>query len=234
MQSEVRDTTDALDALGNTTAATGKGFAIGSAVLTSLSLLAAFKTAAFPGVSGVVEITDAVVLSGALFGSMLPFLFAALTMLSVRKAAGAIIMEVRRQFADVNAEGKSKIMVGEKAADHNKCIEISTKSSVEEMILPGAYAILSPLAVGLLVGPRCLAGLLGGSIVSGCMLAIMVRLHTAHCFASRRTPCPHTVSECPPGCRCPTLAARGTTPRSTSRSSPRPRTTTRTSSRRAA
>merc|ERR1719265_2211208 len=106
------------------------------------------------------SITDAVVLSGALFGSMLPFLFAALTMLSVRKAAGAIIEEVRRQFAD------GKVMKGERPADHAKCIQISTESSVQEMILPGCFAIMSPLMIGLLVGPRCLAGPLGGSIVS--------------------------------------------------------------------
>lgn len=166
LEERVRETTDALDALGNTTAATGKGFAIGSAVLTSLSLLAAFKDKA--GIT-TVDIGDPVVLSGVLFGAMLPFLFAALTMLSVQKAAGAIIIEVRRQFAQI--EG---LREGTAEADSDKCVAISTQSSVEEMILPGVYAVLSPLITGLLIGPKCLTGMLGGSIASGMMLAIMM------------------------------------------------------------
>lgn len=100
---------------------------------------------------------------------MLPFLFAALTMLSVQKAAGAIIIEVRRQFATI--EG---LREGTAEADSDKCVAISTQSSVEEMILPGVYAILSPLITGLLIGPKCLTGMLGGSIASGMMLAIMM------------------------------------------------------------
>ena len=166
LDERVRETTDALDALGNTTAATGKGFAIGSAVLTSLSLLAAFKDKA--GIT-TVDIGDPVVVSGMLFGAMLPFLFAALTMLSVQKAAGAIIIEVRRQFAQI--EG---LREGTAEADSDKCVAISTQSSVEEMILPGVYAVLSPLIIGLLIGPKCLTGMLGGSIASGMMLAIMM------------------------------------------------------------
>jgi len=166
LDESVRDTTDALDALGNTTAATGKGFAIGSAVLTSLSLLTAFKEK-----TGVVsaDIANPVVLCGAIFGAMLPFLFAALTMLSVQKAAGAIIVEVRRQFKEIPG-----LMEGKAEADSAKCIEISTQSSVEEMILPGLWAVLCPLLVGFLVGPTCLVGMLGGSICSGMMLAIMM------------------------------------------------------------
>jgi K(+)-stimulated pyrophosphate-energized sodium pump len=203
LDGSVRQTTDALDALGNTTAATGKGFAIGSAVLTALSLLAAFKEKA--GVTDV-NISDPVVLSGILIGAMLPFLFAALTMLSVQKvrighandewiqliyihntlrsttqrttcfctvhskqAACAIIVEVRRQFAEIPG-----LREGTAEAESDKCVAISTKSSVEEMILPGMFAILSPITVGFLVGPRCLTGLLGGSIASGMMLAIMM------------------------------------------------------------
>lgn len=166
LDERVRDTTDALDALGNTTAATGKGFAIGSAVLTSLSLLNAFKDEARVDV---VDVGDPIVLSGILFGAMLPFVFAALTMLSVQKAAGAIIIEVRRQFATI--EG---LMDGTAEPDYNKCIAISTQSSLEEMILPGLYAVMSPLLVGFLVGPKCLTGMLGGSIASGMMLAIMM------------------------------------------------------------
>ena len=166
LEERVRDTTDALDALGNTTAATGKGFAIGSAVLTSLSLLSAFKkNADVPSV----DLSNAYVMSGILFGAMLPFLFAALTMLSVQKAAGAIIIEVRRQFAEI--EG---LREGTAEPDCNRCVAISTQSSVEEMILPGLYAIMSPLIIGLLIGPRALAGMLAGAIASGMMLAIMM------------------------------------------------------------
>merc|ERR1719146_566809 len=188
---EVRCITDSLDALGNTTAATGKGFAIGSAVLTSLSLLAAFKEQAQLDVS-LLAVTDPYVLSGMLFGAMLPYMFAALTMISVGKAAAEIIMEVRDQFHNrpdlVAQDGKTTlkdciIMAsnGEPIPPHmdvipdsNKCVAISTKSSVREMIAPGAYAILAPLFVGFLVGPRCLVGMLAGGIGSGAMVAIMM------------------------------------------------------------
>jgi len=187
----VRALTDSLDALGNTTAATGKGFAIGSAVLTSLSLLAAFKTQANLE-SADLAITDPYVLSGALFGAMLPYMFAALTMISVGKAAAEIINEVRHQFHHrpdlVAADGKTTLLdcivmasngtpippEMDVVPDSNKCVEISTRSSVREMIAPGAYAILAPLFVGFTVGPRCLVGMLGGSIVSGAMVAIMM------------------------------------------------------------
>ncbi len=168
LPSSVRDTTDALDALGNTTAATGKGFAIGSAVLTALSLLNAFTEVV--GVTSV-NVFDPLVLAGIVFGASLPFLFAALTMLSVQKAAGAIILEVRRQFKEIKGlkEGKEGV-----EADSDACVAIATKSSVEEMILPGTYAICAPLIVGFLVGPRCLVGMLGGSIASGAALAILM------------------------------------------------------------
>merc|ERR1711968_176258 len=162
----VRDTTDALDALGNTTAATGKGFAIGSAVLTSISLLSAFREQA--GLNNI-DLADPVVFAGLLFGAMLPFLFAAFTMLSVRKAAGSIIEEVRRQFHEIKG-----LMEGTAQAEHEKCVRICTACSVEEMILPGSYAVLAPLFVGFLIGPACLAGMLGGAIASGAMLAIMM------------------------------------------------------------
>jgi inorganic pyrophosphatase len=167
LDERVRQITDDLDALGNTTAATGKGFAIGSAVLTAISLLSAFETQA--EIEGLINMGDPVVFSGMLFGAMLPYLFAALTMLSVRKAAGAIIEEVRRQFHTI--EG---LMEGTADPDSEKCVEICTVSSIQEMVLPGTYAILSPIFVGFTVGPRCLAGLLGGSIASGAMLAIMM------------------------------------------------------------
>jgi len=208
---EVRDITDSLDALGNTTAATGKGFAIGSAVLTALSLLSAFKNkiSSSSPIEGddpfatvvktaapTYDVGDPVVLSGVLTGAMLPYLFAALTMISVGKAAAEIISEVRWQFKNIrNAKG---ITLGEcirtytekaeelgegvyRAApedevepDSDKCVAISTRSSVREMIAPGTYAVLAPLMGGFLVGPRFLMGLLAGSITSGCMLAIMM------------------------------------------------------------
>jgi len=162
----VRGITDALDALGNTTAATGKGFAIGSAVLTALSLLAAFKEKT--GIQNV-DIGDPLVLSGLLIGAMLPFLFAALTMISVQKTAGAIIIEVRRQFEDIPG-----LYEGTAEADSDRCVEISTRHSIKEMILPGIYAVFSPVTIGFLIGPNCLAGLLAGAIVSGMMLATMM------------------------------------------------------------
>jgi H(+)-translocating pyrophosphatase len=166
LDERVRDITDALDALGNTTAATGKGFAIGSAVMTAVALLAAFSDEAQ---LTVIDLANPVVFAGLLFGAMLPYLFAALTMLSVRKAAGSIIEEVRRQFATIKG-----LMEGTAEAEHETCVAICTKSSIEEMVLPGAYAILSPCFIGFLVGPACLAGMLGGSIASGAMLAIMM------------------------------------------------------------
>merc|ERR1740138_1285460 len=192
---DVRAKTDSLDALGNTTAATGKGFAIGSAVLTSLSLLAAFKKQ----IGSIVDpespvplsfdVSDAMVLTGLLFGAMLPYLFAALTMISVGKAAAEIIEEVRRQFREVTnpLTGRTLREAIERASngetipeeedvepDSNRCVQISTRSSVKEMIAPGCYAILAPIFVGFFAGPRALMGVLGGAVVSGAMLAIMM------------------------------------------------------------
>jgi len=167
----IRKITDNLDALGNTTAATGKGFAIGSAVLTALSLLTSFKETA--GLTeGSTDISDPIVLGGILIGAMLPFVFAALTMLSVRKAAEEIILEVRRQFRE-NPRLKD-LDYTEKKPDYEACINISTVASLQEMILPGALAILVPITMGLLVGPRCLAGVLTGAIASGFMMAVMM------------------------------------------------------------
>jgi K(+)-stimulated pyrophosphate-energized sodium pump len=164
----VIDTTDRLDAMGNTTAATGKGFAIGSAVLTSLSLLSAFKTKAQ---IDTVPLSDPLVLSGVLFGAMMPFLFASMTILSVQTTANAVIQEVHRQFHEIVGlkEGAPNTY-----ADSDTCIAIITKFSLQEMILPGLYALLCPLVVGFLVGPKTLSGMLGGAITSGAMLAIMM------------------------------------------------------------
>jgi len=180
---EVRAKTDSLDALGNTTAATGKGFAIGSAVLTALSLLAAFQTKVDPAGEMPFKVSSASVMAGCLLGAMLPYLFGAMTMISVGKSAAEIIHEVRRQFKEIPGlrEVLEKINRGEEIGpgedvepDSDKCVAISTASSVREMVAPGAYAILSPICIGFLVGPQCLMGLLAGSIVSGAMLAIMM------------------------------------------------------------
>merc|ERR1712113_1340517 len=182
---EVRAKTDSLDALGNTTAATGKGFAIGSAVLTSLSLLAAFKQQV--GIP-TFDLGQPLMFSGLMFGGMLPMLFAALTMISVGKSAAEIISEVRRQFNELtNAQGFTLRSAIEKASqgiqipadeevkpDSNRCVMISTRSSVKEMIAPGAYAILAPIFIGFLVGPACLMGVLAGALVCGCMLAVLM------------------------------------------------------------
>jgi inorganic pyrophosphatase len=199
---EVRLLTDSLDALGNTTAATGNGFAIASAVLTSLSLMQAFKEQVMPSpvemlAAAAKAILDGneppktldfavdhpTVLSGILLGAMMPMLFAALTMISVGKAAAEIIIEVRKQFRE-NPKLKEcivKACAGETIApeddvlpDSDRCVKISTESSVREMIAPGLYAILIPLMVGFTVGPKCLMGLLAGAIASGCMNAIMM------------------------------------------------------------
>lgn len=180
---EVRDKTDSLDALGNTTAATGKGFAIGSAVLTALSLLAAFQAKVDPSNSIPFKVSSAEVMGGCLFGAMLPYLFGALTMISVGKAAAEIIDEVRRQFRDipglrdavVRASNGETIPEAEDVdPDSDRCVAISTQSSVREMVAPGAYAVLAPIFIGFTVGPQCLMGMLAGSIVSGAMTAIMM------------------------------------------------------------
>jgi inorganic pyrophosphatase len=183
---EVRGKTDALDALGNTTAATGKGFAIGSAVLTSLSLVQAFKQRVDVNLDMSFGVDDPIVLAGVLLGAMMPMLFAALTMISVGKAAAEIIIEVRRQFHGPDpipglyecikkASNEEVIHPDDEVMpDSDRCVAISTRSSVREMIAPGLYAILFPLMVGFTVGPRCLMGLLAGAIASGCMIAIMM------------------------------------------------------------
>ncbi len=163
---EVRERTDALDSLGNTTAATGKGFAIGSAVLTALALMAAYSEVS--GVS-VFNLTDVKVLMGVLLGSLMPFLFAALTMQAVGRAAGAMVQEVRRQFREIKG-----LMEGEAEADYARAVDISTRGAMREMILPGLIAIIAPVAVGAILGAEALGGLLIGSIATGFLLAIMM------------------------------------------------------------
>ena len=163
---EVRETTDRLDSVGNTTAAIGKGFAIGSAALTALALLTAFSQVA--GIEGV-DLLNTYVIIGILLGAMLPFFFCALTMNAVGRAAGEMVEEVRRQFREITG-----LMEGTAKADYARCVDISTRSAIREMIVPGLIAVIAPLAVGIGLGPEALAGLLAGSIGSGVCLAIML------------------------------------------------------------
>merc|ERR1719513_7045 len=164
---EVRDTTDGLDALGNTTAATGKGFAIGSAVLSALALLSAFKDDA--GIERI-DVSRSEVLSGMIFGACLPFIFAALTMMAVGRAATMMIVEVRRQIKELHLLHDDPEMRQE--PDYNRCVAISTRASVFEMIIPGVLAIVAPLFIGYLLGAEALGGMLVGGICCGFMLAI--------------------------------------------------------------
>lgn len=162
---KVRERTDALDSLGNTTAATGKGFAIGSAALTSLALIAAYSAAAGLEPSEM-AITEPTVLVGLFIGGMLPFLFASITIIGVGKAADKIIGEVRKQFKD------GDIMSGKKEPDYVACVDISTKSALKEMLVPGLIAVFTPLVFGFIFGPAALGGLLIGALVSGFLLAV--------------------------------------------------------------
>lgn len=163
---EVRDRTDALDSLGNTTAATGKGFAIGSAVLTALALMAAYIQAS--GLSSL-DLLSTTMIPGLLVGAMLPYLFAALTMTAVGKAAYEIVLEVRRQFKEIPG-----IMTYTAKPDYKTCVAISTQSALREMVIPGALAVIVPLVIGFLLGAEALAGMLMGAIASGFMLAVMM------------------------------------------------------------
>ena len=163
---EVRERTDALDALGNTTAATGKGFAIGSAALTSLALLAAFSIEAE---IVAVDLLDHKVIVGVLFGAMLPFLFSAFTMKAVGRAAMSIVNEVRRQFREIPG-----LMEGTSDPDYTECVDIATKGALREMIIPGVMAVAAPLATGFILGVESLGGMLIGAVGSGFMLAIMM------------------------------------------------------------
>ena len=176
MDEEVRRRTDALDSLGNTTAATGKGFAIGSAMLTALALLSSFyvqiETLATENnidFTFALEITNPVVLVGVFIGAMLPFLFSALTMSAVGKSAQQVVLEVRRQFAS-----DAGILTGESDPDYGRCVAMCTKSAQKQMILPAVIAVLSPIAVGLLLGANGVMGLLLGSSVTGFLLAVFM------------------------------------------------------------
>ena len=166
LPAEVRQRTDALDSLGNTTAATGKGFAIGSAVLTALALLAAYVTAAK---IDNLNILGPTMLPGILIGAMMPYLFSALTMMAVGKAAHQIVVEVRRQFREIPG-----LMEGTGKPDYAACVGISTESALREMILPGTLAVVVPLVVGHVLGKEALAGMLVGTMSSGFLLAVMM------------------------------------------------------------
>ncbi len=187
---EVRQRTDQLDAVGNTTAAIGKGFAIGSAALTALALFGAYMTAAN---IKVIDISEAPVITGIFVGGMLAFVFSALSMAAVGRAAMAMIQEVRRQFNDIPAlkaalevlrrnEGKNQndwtagdkktFAEAETAAEYDKCVAISTKAAIKEMVLPGLLAIVLPVLVGFAFGPQALGGLLAGVTVSGVLMAL--------------------------------------------------------------
>lgn len=162
----VREITDKLDSVGNTTAAIGKGFAIGSAALTALSLFVSYSETV--GLEGI-NILDPKVIVGMFIGGMLPYLFSALTMEAVGKAANQMIEEVRRQFKTIPG-----IMEGTGKPDYATCVDISTAAALKEMIIPGLLAVVTPLAVGILLGPSALGGLLAGSLVTGVLVAIQM------------------------------------------------------------
>jgi K(+)-stimulated pyrophosphate-energized sodium pump len=198
LPSEVRERTDKLDAVGNTTAAIGKGFAIGSAALTTLALFAAFSEIIKSKLGEspfIINISEPIVMAALFIGAMLPFLFSSLAMGAVGRAAMAMIEEVRRQFRDIpelkaalevlgkgdesswSDEDRSTYEAGLMKADHEKCIEISTQSAIKEMLLPGLLAVVTPILIGLLgnlvnMGPQALGGLLAGVTVSGVAMAI--------------------------------------------------------------
>ena len=163
---KVRERTDALDSLGNTTAATGKGFAIGSAVLTALALMAAYSV-----VTGVelFNLLDTDVLMGVIIGAMLPFLFAALTMQAVGRAANSMVQEVRRQFREIKG-----LIEGTAEADYARAVDISTAGAMREMILPGLLAVVAPIIIGSVLGPEALGGMLMGAIAAGVLFAVMM------------------------------------------------------------
>ncbi|MEG0132930.1 MAG: sodium-translocating pyrophosphatase [Clostridium sp.] len=166
LDSSVRKITDKLDSVGNTTAAMGKGFAIGSAALTALALFASYSQAV--GLT-TIDCLNPKVIVGLLIGGMLPFLFSAFTMQSVGKTANEMIVEVRRQFKTIPG-----LLEGTGKPDYKTCVEISTKAALREMMLPGVMAVVSPIIIGVLLGAEALGGLLVGSLVSGVMLAIFM------------------------------------------------------------
>ncbi len=171
LPSEVRERTDALDSLGNTTAATGKGFAIGSAALTALALIVSYtdEVAKINPEALNLSITNPATLIGLFVGAMLPFLFSAMTMQAVGRAAHKIVVEVRRQFREITG-----LLDGKADADYETCVDICTKSSLKEMIAPASLGVLSPIIVGIVLGCNGVVGMLAGALVSGFVLAVMM------------------------------------------------------------
>lgn len=175
LEKEVRERTDALDSLGNTTAATGKGFAIGSAALTALALMASYidkvKSLGAEGVSKVADlsITNPTVLAGLFVGACLPFVFAALTMNSVGRAAQSVVKEVRRQFKEITG-----LMEGKADPDYTRCVDLCTKASLREMVLPTMVAVIVPIIVGLVLGCAGVVGMLAGATASGFLMAVFM------------------------------------------------------------
>ena len=166
LDESVREITDKLDAVGNTTAAMGKGFAIGSAALTALALFVSYAEAVN---LDMIDILDRQVIVGLFIGGMLPFLFSAFTMQSVGKAAFQMIEEVSRQFRE-----NPGIMEGTQKPDYKSCVAISTKAALKEMLVPGIMAVVAPLIIGVVLGTRALGGLIAGSLVTGVLMAIFM------------------------------------------------------------
>ena len=172
---EVRDITDELDAVGNTTAAIGKGFAIGSAILTVLALFSAYNMEinhmreAAGKEKLILELTDARVLIGILIGSILPFIVGATTMMAVGRAAGAIVVEIGRQFREIPG-----LLQGKAEPQPDRIVDIATIAALKEMIFPGTVAILAPILVGFLLGPASLAGTLAGALAVGATLSLFM------------------------------------------------------------
>ena len=172
MPPEVREITDGLDAVGNTTAAIGKGFAIGSAALTALAMFAAYTATVktFPGFENfTLDLTEAHVITGVFLGGLIPCLLAALTMTAVGEAAFDMINEIRRQFREIPG-----IMEGTTPPDTNRCVDIATTAALKRMILPGVSAILAPILVGVLIGPQALGGFLAGATLTGVILGLLM------------------------------------------------------------
>jgi K(+)-stimulated pyrophosphate-energized sodium pump len=169
--SDVREITDSLDSIGNTTAAIGKGFAIGSAALTALALFAAFKTSVPEMVAEDLSLTEPMVVIGLLIGGALPFVIASMTMTSVGKAAGEMVTEIRRQFREIDGllEGREGVK-----PDSARCVEISTQAALREMVAPGLTAIAAPVIVGTVLGAAALGGLLAGALVTGVLMALFM------------------------------------------------------------
>ena len=169
--SDVREITDGLDSIGNTTAAIGKGFAIGSAALTALALFAAFKTSVPEMVAEDLSLTEPMVVIGLLIGGALPFVIASMTMTSVGKAAGDMVTEIRRQFREIDGllEGREGVK-----PDSARCVEISTQAALREMVAPGLTAIAAPVIVGTVLGAAALGGLLAGALVTGVLMALFM------------------------------------------------------------